>query len=62
MHALDVCHCATLSSCLQDQDAATAVQQPDVEAQLPPSPTKEEQGEEKSMETFFKEVAAIKVG
>lgn len=44
----------------QDQDATQAP--PDLEAQIstPPSPTKEEEGEEKSMEGFFKEVAAIK--
>lgn len=37
------------------------MQPQDVEAQVPASPSKAEQAEEKSMETFFKEVAAIKV-
>lgn len=37
------------------------MQPQDVEAQVPASPTKAEQAEERSMETFFKEVAAIKV-
>ncbi|KFM27425.1 Putative syntaxin-131 [Auxenochlorella protothecoides] len=49
-----------LLSLIKDQDATQAP--PDLEAQIstPPSPTKEEEGEEKSMEGFFKEVAAIK--
>lgn len=45
---------------MQDQDASGAPAPADVEAQLPPST--EEQVEQESMDAFFKEVAAIKVG